>query len=424
MNILFVTRDPPWPPMGGAGLRAYHFIRALGQRHRVSLICYATVRQELEMRRAPVFWQCATHAVRPPPARNPLERAMETLSSAVPDVVQRHASTSMAHVVGRVLASEQWDVVHLVGLEMASAIFPNYQDVLAEGRSKLVLDVLNVEHLLQSQASAVARRQLSTLPVGVYGWLQSRKLKRYEAMVYRQATDVVAVSPEDRVTLERILPGSRITLVPNGVDTQRYQPRETAGEDSPVVHEGERKQAELLFTGTMDYRPNVDAAQWFVREVLPQIMASTPEARVTLAGRNPTSAVCNLAGQHVQVTGQIQDDLSYFQKASVYVLPMRFGGGSRLKLLQAMACGLPIVTTTAGAAGVAVKHDEHVWIGDTPEAFAKAVSELLANKGMARRLGAAARILALEYDWSMSTQLLEDLYANSPQRPFTGDPPA
>ncbi len=423
MNILFITKDPPWPPMGGAGLRAYHFIRALGQRHRVSLICYATVRQELELRHAPAFWQCAAHAVRPPSVRNPLRRAVETLSSAVPDVVQRHASASMAHLVGHVLASEQWDVVHLVGLEMASAIFPNYQDVLAEGRSKLVFDVLNVEHLLQSHASAVARRQLSTLPVGVYSWLQSRKLRRYEALVYREATDVVAVSPEDRVALERILPDRRVTVVPNGVDTQRYQPRGTRGEDSPVVHGGEREQAELLFTGTMDYRPNVDATQWFVREILPQIMVSTPEARVTLAGRNPTSAVWDLAGRHVHVTGQIQDDLLYFQNASVYVLPMRFGGGSRLKLLQAMACGLPIVTTTAGAAGVAVKHDEHVWIADTPDEFAKAVSELLKNSGMARRLGTAARALALEYDWSISTQLLEDLYANSPERTLLGDPP-
>ena len=410
MNILFIAKDPPWPPMGGASLRAYHFIRALSQNHRVALVCYATVRQEIAMGHAPPDWQCSVHVIPPPSGKGSIERAILAFSGDIPDVVYRNTSPAMVQMVDSLLVAEDWDVVHLVGLEMASAMLPRHWTAFARGGPKIVLDAQNVEHRLQSQASTVARRKLSTWPAGAYSWLQSRKLKEYEAAVCRFAGGLITVSPEDRRALQDLLPGKQVTVVPNGVDTQRYCP------DGP---RNKRPHSRLLFTGTMDYRPNVDAAQWFARDVLPLIIGAAPSARFTIAGRNPTPSVCALAGPHVEVTGTVDDDLPYFRNTSVFVLPMRFGGGSRLKLLQAMACGLPVVTTTAGAAGIPVQHGKHIWIADAPKDFAGAVCRLLRDRETGRALGAAARELALEYDWRECTRLLESLYQTLVKQPVT-----
>lgn len=163
----------------------------------------------------------------------------------------------------------------------------------------------------------------------------------------------------------------------------------------------------------MDFRPNVDAVRWFVTQVWPAVRAVRPDARFVIAGRNPTSTVRALAGEGVEVTGAVEDDLPYLQSASLFVVPMRFGGGSRLKLLQALACGLPIVATPAGAEGVRVTPGDQLLVAEDAQDFARGVVVLLQDRALAARLGEAGRALAARYDWDVVTQQLEQAYQSA-----------
>ena len=411
MRILFVTTEPPWPPVGGASLRAYNFIRYLGPRHRLHLVCYATARQELTLREALEPWCQSIHGVPPPEPRAPLRRILDTTSQRLPDVVQRFASAAMAETVARLLAAEGGlDLVHMMGLEATAAMFPGDPRHGPVARPCLLLDALNVEHLVQRQAFQVAGRSPAEWPRALYSWMQSRKLRQYEKQLCAQVAGVVAVSQEDKVTLEHLAPGLRTALIPNGVDAGHYQPSASSGPASACVPDLPEGRPVLLFTGTMDYRPNVDAVLWFAEEVFPLVLQAFQGAHFAVVGRNPVASIRKLSGPHITVTGAVPDDLPYFHHASVFVLPMRFGGGSRLKLLQAMACGLPVVTTSAGAGGVDVCPQKHAVVTDTAADFAESVVQLLQDTDAARRLGQQARELALKYDWDDSARRLENFY--------------
>ena len=411
MNVLFVTTEPPWPPLGGASLRTYNFIRYLGPRHRLHLVCYATARQEVALREAMGPWCQSIHGVPPPDPRGPAQRILGTMSQRLPEVVQRFVSPAMTETVARLLSAEDgFDLIHVVGLEAASAVFPGDPRRGPAAGPRLLLDALNVEYLVQRQAFQVAGRSPSEWPRALYSWIQSEKLLRYEKQLCAQATGVVAVSQDDKAALEHLAPGLRTALVPNGVDAGRYRPPASSAAVTVCLPDLPEGRSVLLFTGTMDYRPNVDAVLWFAEEVFPLVLQAFPNAHFAVVGRNPAASVRKLSGPHVTVTGAVPDDLPFFHRASVFVLPMRFGGGSRLKLLQAMACGLPVVTTAAGAGGVDVCPLEHAVVTDTVANFAESVVQLLRDKDAARRLGQQGRKLALKYDWEDSARRLENFY--------------
>jgi glycosyltransferase involved in cell wall biosynthesis len=222
---------------------------------------------------------------------------------------------------------------------------------------------------------------------------------------------VAAVSEEDRRTLLRLQPAALIGVVPNGVDTAHFSRAALAGERAGPLS---LAASTLVFSGTLDFRPNVDAVLWFAREVLPRVRARRPEARLLVVGKRPAPALRALAEQGaLTLTGEVPDARPYIAGAAVYVVPMRIGGGVRLKLLEALALETPVVSTGMGAEGVAgLRGDEHCLLADDPAGFAVAVLRLLDEPTLARRLGAAGRELArARYDWTAIVPRLEALYA-------------
>jgi glycosyltransferase involved in cell wall biosynthesis len=187
--------------------------------------------------------------------------------------------------------------------------------------------------------------------------------------------------------------------VPTGVDTDYFRPSGTPA-----------RATELVFTGSMDWLPNQDAMRYFCRHVLPLVRANEPGARLTIVGRSPTPAVLSLAKEAgVRVTGRVDDVRPYMDDAAVYIVPLRIGGGTRLKIFEAMAMGKAVVSTTVGAEGLPVADGEHLLIADEPQSFADAVVRVIRDRGQRERLGSAARALVLErYDWSAVAGALED----------------
>ena len=404
MNLLFVTGEPPWPAHSGARLRSLAFLRALAPRHTVHLVCPAPAAEVAEVQRVLADLGVRAHCAAPN-SRPAWRRATDAVWRPEPDLALRLQSPQFIQAIADVWADAAADVVHAVGLETLPPVLAA-RACLDGGvdSTKIVLDQQNVEHRIQQQAAKVALQTPKEWPLAVYSWTQARKLRNYERKLGAVVDAALAVSPEDQGALTAALPGLPVHLVPNGVDTQRYLPAAAPA----TVDEGHR----LLFIGALDYRPNVDAASWFVQSVMPLLRDTAPAARLEIVGRSPGPVMRGLTSANVTVAGDVADDVPYFQRASVFVLPMRFGGGSRLKLLQALACGLPVVTTSAGAWGVEVRDGEHCVIADGAPAFAAAVAGLLRDPDWAADLGRRGRALAQRYDWDAVIPRLEAAYAS------------
>ncbi len=395
---------PPYPLRGGGALRVYHLIRGLAARHELTLLSFAPDTAAVAAM-APLRELCGVVTVLGPPRRGLAGRALSTAASPLPDMALRNRSRPYAEALSRLLAAGRYDVVQAESIELAGYA------LMARGLGpRLVLDQFNAEYLLQRRAALTdLRRGLALRPRalagGLYSLIQWRKLARYEAGLLRDFDLVTVVSDEDRAALARLAPRARarLAVVPNGVDTARVRPGAVRGDMGPAT---------MVFAGTLDYRPNLDALRWFVGEVLPLVRAVRPDARLLVVGRAAGPAARALAGEAVEVVGEVPEVGPYIDGAALYVVPMRIGGGSRLKLLEALAMEAPVVSTPMGAEGIAGLRDgEHLLLGASPRAFAEAALRLMADPELGRRLGAAGRAhVAAHYDWSAIVPRLEAAY--------------
>jgi glycosyltransferase involved in cell wall biosynthesis len=240
----------------------------------------------------------------------------------------------------------------------------------------------------------------------LYSHLQAGRLARLEAAVCRAADNVLCVSPEDATALQRLVPGLMPVIVPNGIDVEDY-----AEAGAPPPEMSARGDC-LVFTGKMDYRPNVDAALWLADAVLPLIRAARPGATFFIVGQKPDAAVRRRHGQKgVVVTGAVDDARPYIGHATVFVSPLRMGGGTRLKLLEAMALARPVVSTTLGAEGFTVRSGRELLLADSAGDFAAAVVALLENPARANAMAQAGHaFVKAGYDWARLVPVVEALY--------------
>lgn len=404
MRILLLSPYPPFPPRGGGALRIYNLLKGLADRHEVTLLAFAPDEAAVAGM-APLHQLCRVVTVQGPPARSLARRALTTFTSPLPDMALRNAAPAYAEALGRLLAAERFDVVQAESIEMAGYALSAKGSV-----SRIVLDEFNAEYLLQRRAALTdLRRGLRLRPralaAAAYSLVQWRKLARYERRLLRAFDRVLVVSEEDRAALRRLERRADPLVVPNGVDTTLVRPGAVRGDMGPAA---------LVFTGTLDYRPNIDALRWFVSEVLPRIRRRRPDARLLVVGRAAGPAVRALHdGQAVELVGEVPDVRPYIDGAAVYVVPMRIGGGSRLKLLEALAMEAPVVSTPMGAEGVqGLRDGEHLLVAASPDSFADATLRLLANPALGERLGRAGRALVVEkYDWSAIVPRLEAAYS-------------
>ena len=265
--------------------------------------------------------------------------------------------------------------------------------VPAGARGRMLLDPQNVE----TERVATMAAALWPRPRGVIARLQQRPVRRYEERAAAGAGAIVAVSEADGAWFERWAPG-RVTVVPNGVDCAAIRPREGDGAGGPV-----------LFVGSLDYGPNVDGARVLLDEIAPRL--THRGARIALVGSLPPPqlrAAAQAAPVPVQVTGRVEEIAPWFRASRLLAVPLRIGGGTRLKIVEAMAHGLPVVTTSIGCAGLDVVHERDVLIADDPVAFARCVDRLLADDDLAAALAHRARRTVQErYDWRAIGDALE-----------------
>lgn len=386
---------PPYPPRGGGALRIYHLLRGLAARHAVTLLSFAPD-EAAATAMQPLRDLAEVRIVIGPPARSLGQRALTTLASPLPDMALRNASPAYSAAFAELLASAQFEVVLAESIEMAPYLLQ-----ARKHRVRLALDEFNAEYLLQRRAALNDLRRAprpKALIGGGYSLIQWFKLAAFERRVLQTIDRVLVVSAEDAAALRRLAPNAPLHLVPNGVDCSHFAPQA-----APPAND-------LVFIGTLDYRPNVDAVLWFAHEVFPHIRRQHPALRLRLIGRRPHPSLRALHDhQTIIVTGEVDDTRPALAAAAAVVIPMRIGGGSRLKLLEALAMAAPVVSTTMGAEGIpGLRDGEHLLLADTPAAMAAAVNRLVTDRPFAQRLGQAGRaFVCAGYDWAQIVPRLE-----------------
>jgi glycosyltransferase involved in cell wall biosynthesis len=415
-------------------MRIYQIIRGLAVRHDVACLTFAPD-EAAERALEPLRAVCRVLVVRGPQPRSTLRRAWTTLASPLPDMALRNTSRAYAGALRQLLSAERFDIIQAESIEMAGYLqiadcrlqISDWDDSKTAKQVRLplrILDQFNAETVLQKRAALTSLRSIVDqsaicnlqsairgLAGGGYSLVQWLKLARYERQAMRGVDTVAAVSEEDRRALLRLQPAARIGVVPNGVDTAHFSRATLVSERAGPLSLGANT---LVFSGTLDFRPNIDAVVWFVHEALPRIRAQRPDARLLVVGKRPAPALRALAAQGVlTLTGEVPDARPYIAGAAAYVVPMRIGGGVRLKLLEALSLEAPIVSTDMGAEGVAgLRGDEHCLLADDPAGFAAAALRLLDDPALGHALGAAGRELVRErYDWKAIVPRLEALYA-------------
>lgn len=404
-RILMLTPQLPYPPHQGTSLRNYHIIQGLARRNEVHLLSLVETNQMAAPSTiGPLLALCASVRTVPVPARTGWQRFWRLLTDSRPDMAHRLQSAPFDVTLRQFLTADPFDVVQVEGIELGRAI-PLIRQLSPQ--SKVVFDDHNAEAALQHRAFRTDLGEPRRWPVAAYSFIQTRRLRRFEAKVCRAADAVIAVSEADAQKLRELVQGLAVTVIPNAIDVGEYAPP-PAGEKA-LETKGPR--FDVVFSGKMDYRPNVDAVLWFGREIWPEILAARPGTTWAIVGQKPHARLDRLRElEGVTVTGRVPEIHPYLAGASVYVLPFRMGSGTRLKLIEAMAAGKALVSTPLGAEGFPVSDSEQLLLAENPGRFAAAVVGLLADPARREELGAAARRFAARYDWRKVVPRFEEVY--------------
>ena len=393
VRILFVTGRFPYPLLRGDQLRAFHQLRLLGPRHRITLVAFGEEGRAEDGEREALAPYC-DRIVRVPLGRAAMGRNLLRHGlSALPLQAALYDDPAMAQALRRLAADGEHDVAHVQLARMA----PHLASCPARARVVDLVDALSM---------GMERRAARDRPPGRWlARLEAGRLRAYESRVCAEADEAVVSSAADRDALGA---PPNVTVVPNGVDLEHFS-----------FGRARREPGRVVFTGNLGYFANADAVLWFATRVLPLLRRSLPGARFEVVGARPPRALRRLARGDgaVDLVGPVADVGARLRSAQAAVAPLQAGSGQSNKILEAMASGTPVVATPLATAGVEARHGEHLLVAATPEAFAGELVRLLGDAALAERLARAGRALVESaYTWERSVERLEAVYERALQK--------
>jgi glycosyltransferase involved in cell wall biosynthesis len=387
MRILMAFHAPPYPPDIGPSRRHYHVLSETLKRHDVSVLSLGT-----DADRAAFHDHFGARGIESAFVPNSNTRLVNAarcgwyLATGRSDF--RRLRRRRFQQILDALGQRRFDLAYFSTTMLGCYRLP--------ARLPLVGDTHNIEHDNLARASRESEPHWRR----AFYRAQARLTKREELAYASRFSIVCATSERDRALLAQLVPHVTTTVVPNGIDLDRY--RRPPG----VSPRG----GEVLFTGLMSYYPNQHGIVRFAQQVWPRVMSRVPHARLRIVGADPPAAVRALRGAHVDVTGRVQDVRPAYARAQACIVPLWIGGGTRVKALEAMAMGVPIVSTPLGCEGLDVRDGRSVLIGHTDEQLADALIAVLTNPALRTRLAAEASALADEYDWRRVGIALEAVF--------------
>jgi len=397
-RLLFVTQQLPWPKDSGGNIRTYHLLAALTRQFDVVLCATSDGSPAAEAGERVMNELCASVRLVPDTKRSgalgQLRGVLASFMRGVPAVLLHNENPALREAVEAELASGGIDSVHINHLDTAA-----YFDLAHAPPSVIDTHNLLFEYYARRAEfeSSAARRWICRR--------EARLLATHELRILGAVRRVVVCSETERASLLERAPALDVSVVPNGVDCAEFAPV-----DAPPSGAG----FDLVFVGDLAYGPNSDAALRFVREVLPLVQRTRPGARFLTVGKNPPAELVALGSSRddIVVTGYVDDVRDWVHGAAVYVVPIRYGSGTRLKVLEAFALGMPTVSTSIGAEGIDTHDGEDILLRDEPDDMARGILELLEDRDLAACLGANARRNAVaHYDWSQLGEQLAQVHA-------------
>jgi polysaccharide biosynthesis protein PslH len=400
MKILWVKAGKILPVDTGGRIRSYNIMRHLAARNELTFLSYYPgARDEVYERELTERFPGAVSFPAGAPAGR-IGQAMHYLSRlprSAPYAVAKFTAPSVQRAVLELIEQRKPDVA-ICDFLAASLNFPDPLPIPS------VLFQHNVESALWDRQ---ARHEKNPVKKVVFS-VEAAKMRRYERRTVARFPRVIAVSENDRSLMSEMTDAFRIAVVPTGVDTSTYRTDASVGQDHPYV----------MFLGSMDWPANIDGVELFCAEVWPKVIAAVPEARFQVVGRNPSPRIQRLASASVEIVGGVKSVLPYLQNAPVFVVPLRIGGGTRLKIYEAMAAERAIISTSIGAEGLDYLDGMDLVIADEPNAFANEVIRLLRDPALRQRLGRGAGATAARFDWRAVSKdfeaVLQELAAGMP----------
>jgi sugar transferase (PEP-CTERM/EpsH1 system associated) len=404
MRILWLKTDLLLPLDKGGRLRTWHLMRHLARRHEITYLAFANPNDDAPhvegMREVARVVETVPRVDVHKGSPRFFANVAWHLADPLPYAVGQYRSRAYARRVKELLAPRDFDLI-------VADFLPPVVNLPRTLTCPAVLFTHNVESEIWRRHAETAR---GTVKKALYR-SQHHRMLRFEGQALARFHALLAVSEADRDTFMRLYPGvdrEAIHVVRTGVDTEFFSPAAAAAATAG-------DSVELVFTGSMDWLPNEDGMLWFCNDMLPLIRQRIPNATLSIVGRTPTAAVQQLAErQGVRVTGRVDDVRPYIRNAAVFVVPLRIGGGTRLKIFEAMAMAKAVVSTTVGAEGLPVTHDRDILLADQPGSFADAVVRVVRDVTLRTRLEAAARALVADhYDWSVVARDLDEALART-----------
>jgi sugar transferase (PEP-CTERM/EpsH1 system associated) len=392
-----IDEELPYPPTSGKRIRTLNLTKRLAQRHQVLYICHRNADAE-EARQAEEYLNqlgietiVVNRAL--PPRSGPAfyGRLLLNLFSKHPYSVASHDSPQLRQVIQKVAASRAIDLWHCEWTPYASSL-----------RDLPSVHKLVMAHNVESQ---IWQRYAETETNPLKRWyirIQERKFRRFERWAVANAHKTVAVSAEDARLFAEQFGAPSVSVVDNGVDTDYFQspkqPRETG---------------HVLFLGSLDWRPNLDAVDLLIKRIFPEVLRQVPDARLSIVGRNPSTDLVSRVekANRVSLHGNVADVRPYLNRCGVMAVPLRIGGGSRLKILEALACGLPVVSTKVGAEGLDLQSGQHLCVVPEVGEIARALIHAIRNPQAMQAMASAGRQRVLErYDWDSLANKLDQIW--------------
>lgn len=407
MKILFLTQIVPFPPDAGPKVKTWHVLRSLvGQGHAVTLVSF--IRPE-EVQHVPVLEELCKSVHTVPIRRSRLADIGYMLRSYLtqrPFLVERDDLHRMQELVNKLVREENFDCIHADQLTMVQ--FALRGAASASGKKpKVVMDAHNAVWSIVERMAENARWFLKPVLN-----IEAKRVKRYEGELLKTVDHVLAVTEIDRAGLEEAMQSlngrgngraAPITVVPIAVDTQQLQPIQRKAGSKNIVT-----------LGTLHYPPNADGIRWFLNQVFPLIRQHVPDATLTIIGKNPPRDFLETAAQSpesITVTGYVPDLGPHLQESALMVVPVRAGGGMRVRILEAFSYAMPVVTTTIGLEGIQGIPEQDVLVADTTTDFANRVIQLLENPDLQQKLSTNGRRLAeTKYDWQVILSAMNPIY--------------
>ncbi|MBN2267750.1 MAG: TIGR03087 family PEP-CTERM/XrtA system glycosyltransferase [Candidatus Babeliaceae bacterium] len=390
MNILFLAHRVPYPPNKGDKIRSFHEIKFLSQRHEIDLVCLADNNEEAKSHRELAPYCRSAHVAVLPKYRANLQ-AILGLFSHRPLTLSFFFSRKLRAKVTHLLQQHQYDLIFTYSSSMTQYV-EHIQHI------PKVVDFVDVDSDKWTQYALHAK-----FPYNYVYRSESIRLRNFERAIAQTYQHCFLVSPKEVADFRNLVfPQAMLSSIQNGIDPDTFQP-------SLEPYDPDM----LVFTGTMDYWANVQTMLYFAREILPLIQRSIPNVKLYIVGSNPSKEVRRLAEQHanISITGYVDQVQPYVVKSAVFVAPMQIGRGINNKILEAMAMGVPVITSSLGFEGkIIATPGEDLFVEDRPDCFAKQVINLLTDSTLRKRVSINARKVILEnYDWDKNLEKLEQI---------------